>query len=442
VRTDEVAFRARGLARRLLRRALVTGVLVVAASCGISSIAPYNPDGAARSGSGGVPAGTGGSAVASGGTGSVSTGGKGGTSPALGSGGNAPAGSGGQATATGGGQAGTSTGGKGGQVNAATGGNGGQMQGASGGSPGVGTGGASGRGGGPGTGGISGTGGGAPACQEGNQRCSGNGVQTCGGGQWGIVNPCGGTHQICSESAGSASCVCKMDPLCGGAGSICVDAATIASCAQDTDGCFYKTTTVACTTGTCSVAGASPSCCMCLAGKPACALAGSSQVCASSLVCERSAPDVCADAEWAQWPMPNGPAAVASGAPNAMGYTDNGDGTVTDKITGLMWQQTSSGPSTWAQAVAHCPTVTVGGHNDWRLPTRIELLSLVDYSVTVGTTSMINVTFFPSIANAYYWTSTVQASAPSSQACIVNFYQGGSGYVDMGLTSGYAMCVR
>ena len=38
--------------------------------------------------------------------------------------------------------------------------------------------------------------------------------------------------------------------------------------------------------------------------------------------------------------MPNGPTDVAAGAPNPEGYTLNGDGTVTDKITGLMWQQT------------------------------------------------------------------------------------------------------
>lgn len=436
VRIHEAVSPPRVRSTRLVGRALVIGALVVGASCGISSIAPYNPDGGARTGSGGVPAGSGGVPAGTGGN-LVASGGQAGTAPALGSGGHSPAGSGGQAgaaTTTSGGQPGTSTGGRGGQAVGGSGGGGGQRQTASGGGPVVSTGGASGRGGGPGTGG-----GVAPACQEGDERCSGNGVQTCGGGQWGTASACG-MRQVCTESAGNAACGCKMDPLCAGVGSICADAATIAACAQDVDGCFYKTTTVACTSGTC--AGASPSCCMCLSGKPACAVAGSSQVCASGLVCERSAPTVCADADWAQWPMPNGPAAVASGAPNAMSYTDNGDGTVTDKITGLMWQQASFGPSNWAQAVAHCPTLTLGGYKDWRLPTRIELLSLVDYSVVFGTTLMVNSTYFPSLTDAYYWTSTVRANAPSSEAWVVNFTQGGSGDVDMALNTAYELCVR
>jgi len=140
--------------------------------------------------------------------------------------------------------------------------------------------------------------------------------------------------------------------------------------------------------------------------------------------------------------MPNGPAAVASGASNAASYTDNGDGTVTDKITGLIWQQDSSGPYTWSQAMAYCPTLTLAGHKDWRLPTRIEALSLIDYSVVFGAGLMIDIKYFPNTVDAYYWTSTVLARAPSSQACIVNPDQGGSGYVSMGLTTVYARCVR
>src|SRR5205823_3597764 len=64
VRT-EGAIRSRARAT-LLARALVIGAVVVGASCGISSIAPYNPDGAARTGSGGVAAGTGGKAATGG----------------------------------------------------------------------------------------------------------------------------------------------------------------------------------------------------------------------------------------------------------------------------------------------------------------------------------------------------------------------------------------
>ena len=84
---------------------------------------------------------------------------------------------------------------------------------------------------------------------------------------------------------------------------------------------------------------------------------------------------------WAEWPMPNGPADVTAGAPNPESYTDNGDGTVTDNVTGLMWQQAEpaiGNIETWDNAVAHCQSLTLAGHSDWRLPSRIELVSIVD----------------------------------------------------------------
>ena len=104
---------------------------------------------------------------------------------------------------------------------------------------------------------------------------------------------------------------------------------------------------------------------------------------------------VAATGDWAGWPMPNDQADVTAGAPNLESYTDNGDGTVTDNVTGLMWQQTvPTGTYTWAQAVAYCPTLTLADHSDWRLPSRIELVSIVDLGVTSG--PMINSTYFPS----------------------------------------------
>ena len=62
---------------------------------------------------------------------------------------------------------------------------------------------------------------------------------------------------------------------------------------------------------------------------------------------------------------------------NAPSYTDNGDGTVTDNVTGLMWTKDPGEKMTYAQAVAHAPKCTVGGHKDWRLPSIKELYSLI-----------------------------------------------------------------
>ncbi|MCX5896253.1 MAG: DUF1566 domain-containing protein, partial [Proteobacteria bacterium] len=62
-------------------------------------------------------------------------------------------------------------------------------------------------------------------------------------------------------------------------------------------------------------------------------------------------------------------------------FVDNNDGTVTDTDTGLMWQKgTAPGTYVWQQALSYCQKLTLAGHNDWRLPNRNELQSLVDYS--------------------------------------------------------------
>lgn len=71
-------------------------------------------------------------------------------------------------------------------------------------------------------------------------------------------------------------------------------------------------------------------------------------------------------------------------------YTDNGDGTVTDNNTGLMWQKTpdtngdgsisSDDKYTFDQAVANAGNCTTGGYTDWRLPSLKELYSLMQFS--------------------------------------------------------------
>jgi len=66
----------------------------------------------------------------------------------------------------------------------------------------------------------------------------------------------------------------------------------------------------------------------------------------------------------------------------ALRYQDNGDGTVTDLVTGLMWQQDPGEKITYSQAVAGAEGLTLGGYTDWRLPTIKELYSLIDFSGT------------------------------------------------------------
>ncbi|MFC4788204.1 DUF1566 domain-containing protein [Giesbergeria sinuosa] len=61
-------------------------------------------------------------------------------------------------------------------------------------------------------------------------------------------------------------------------------------------------------------------------------------------------------------------------------YRDNGDGTVSDLQTGLMWVAARGSKVTWEAAVAGASHSRVGGYSDWRMPTIKELYSLIDFN--------------------------------------------------------------
>ena len=100
-------------------------------------------------------------------------------------------------------------------------------------------------------------------------------------------------------------------------------------------------------------------------------------------------------------------------------FQDNGDGTVTDLNTGLMWQQTPDfdNKQEWADAVAGGDTFSLAGHNDWRLPTIKELYSLINFNGTsFDTIPYIDTTYFDfewgdttqgeRLIDAQYWSNT------------------------------------
>lgn len=72
---------------------------------------------------------------------------------------------------------------------------------------------------------------------------------------------------------------------------------------------------------------------------------------------------------------------------NAPSYTDNGDGTITDNVTGLMWVKARGGQMSWDEAMAGAETCRVGGYDDWRMPTIKELYSLIQFTGNTGRTA-------------------------------------------------------
>jgi hypothetical protein len=93
--------------------------------------------------------------------------------------------------------------------------------------------------------------------------------------------------------------------------------------------------------------------------------------------------------------MPNPP---SSGLPNPASYDLSDRETVTDLVTGLMWERSSAQSIRVEEAAEHCARVTTSGYCDWRLPTRIELVSIVDFT---RTTPAVDVEAFPGTEGDY-----------------------------------------
>ena len=77
-------------------------------------------------------------------------------------------------------------------------------------------------------------------------------------------------------------------------------------------------------------------------------------------------------------------------AGNTPRYQDNGDGTVSDLVTGLMWQQDPGEKMTYDQAVAGTSSFNLAGYSDWRLPSIKELYSLIQFSGTDASVCMLD----------------------------------------------------
>ncbi len=87
---------------------------------------------------------------------------------------------------------------------------------------------------------------------------------------------------------------------------------------------------------------------------------------------------------------------------NVPSYTDNGDGTITDNVTGLMWVKDRGPKISWDAAVDGASTNSTAGYSDWRMPTIKELYSLIQFSGVNGPDNTNIAGYIPFINTTYF----------------------------------------
>ncbi len=114
-------------------------------------------------------------------------------------------------------------------------------------------------------------------------------------------------------------------------------------------------------------------------------------------------------------------------------YTNNGNGTITDNRTGLIWQQALQPATyTYATAVSYCANLTLGGNSNWRLPEISELQSIYDPC----STTLLDPIFTGSLT-AYMWSNTVYRLDSTQAWTLYN-----NSFHAPKTSSGHVRCVR
>ncbi len=103
----------------------------------------------------------------------------------------------------------------------------------------------------------------------------------------------------------------------------------------------------------------------------------------------------------------------------ASNFTIHNDGTVTHNTTGLMWMRCSLGQIwdgkacsgtaiglSWQSALENAVGLSFGGYDDWRVPNRSELESILEERCN---SPAINLAVFPATPSSYFWTSSPYA---------------------------------
>lgn len=99
---------------------------------------------------------------------------------------------------------------------------------------------------------------------------------------------------------------------------------------------------------------------------------------------------------------------------NMPSFTNNNNLTITDNVTGLMWQKVDGGEMTIESAITYCDNLVLGGYSDWRLPIPIEAFSILNHQ---NSNPAIDTNYFASTAAEYWWTSVFELNSTTKVWC-------------------------
>lgn len=122
---------------------------------------------------------------------------------------------------------------------------------------------------------------------------------------------------------------------------------------------------------------------------------------------------------------------------NPPSYTDNGNGTVTDNNTGIIWQKEKNAAKPWAEAGTDCDELTLAGYSDWRLPDIFTLMTIVNYEKDYPA---LDTTYFPGTTTI--WSSTTDMTNSTEEAWVMDYYDPGRPYSGWQSSAYSSRCVR
>lgn len=131
-------------------------------------------------------------------------------------------------------------------------------------------------------------------------------------------------------------------------------------------------------------------------------------------------------------------------------FVDNGDGTISDLATGLMWMKSDSQKGmNWEEALGYAENLEYAGYTDWRLPNAKELQSIVDYSNSPSTNGFAAIDSIFEISTItdeggnsnypFFWTSTTHENMFSGEAAVYIAFGEALGWMQFFPNGGYEL---